>query len=240
VIDDGEALVVEDATDDPRFADSPHVTAPGGVRFYAGVPIHSPGGHAIGTLCVFDGAPREADASMLEPLYDLAAMVDEIIAARVNANVDELTGVQNRRGFVQAAEALLRLADRVAVVTTLGYFDVNGLKKINDELGHEVGDAAIAAVGQLLSSCFRTADVIARIGGDEFVVLFVVADVEGSQTATARMLSAIHERNGRGDLPFTLSIAHGFIERPPHGDTFERLLARADKAMYERKRRKDQ
>ena len=236
VIDDGTALVVEDATDDARFAENPHVAAPGGVRFYAGVPIHSPGGHAIGTLCVFDGAPRRADASVLEPLYDLAAMVDEIIAARVRANVDELTGIQNRRGFVEAAAPLLRLADRAGVVMTLGYFDVNGLKGINDELGHDAGDAAIAIVGQLLASCFRTADVVARLGGDEFAVLFAVADAGGSATATSRLIAAVEERNARGDLPFTVSVAAGFIERPPNGDTLDQLLACADQAMYERKR----
>jgi GAF domain-containing protein len=103
VIADGTPLVVEDATLDPRFADNPHVTADGGVRFYAGVPIHSPGGHAVGTLCVFDPSPRKADLADLAPLSDLAAMVDDIIAARVTATTDELTGVQNRAGFMKAA-----------------------------------------------------------------------------------------------------------------------------------------
>ena len=236
VIDSGQPLVVDDATGDPRFADNPHVVADGGVRFYAGVPIHSPGGHAVGTLCVFDDSPRVTDPDAIEPLLDLAAMVDEIIAGRVRANVDEMTGLQNRRGFMQAGEPLLRLADRAKVTMTLGFFDVNGLKTINDTLGHEAGDLAIATTGRLLASCFRSADVVARLGGDEFVVLFVVADVAGSTKATTRLLAAVDERNARGDLPFTLSIACGFIERAPGADTVEQLLARSDSAMYEHKR----
>lgn len=236
VIDSGEPLVVEDATSDSRFSGNPHVIADGGVRFYAGVPIHSPGGHAVGTLCVFDGTPRRADPATLEPLLDLAAMVDEIIAARVRANVDELTGLQNRRGFLQAAEPLLRLADRADVTMTLGFFDVNGLKRINDTFGHDAGDQAIVATGELLGACFRSADVVARLGGDEFVVLFVVAGVEGAAIAAKRLDDAIADRNARGDLPFELSVAAGFIERAPNGHTVEELLAEADAAMYERKR----
>lgn len=236
VIDDGEPLVVDDATGDPRFAENPHVVAEGGVRFYAGVPIHAPGGHAVGTLCVFDSKPRHTDTTVLRPLLDLAAIVDETIAARVSANVDELTGVQNRRGFFQAGEPLLRLADRVGVTMTLGYFDVDKLKDINDTLGHEAGDVAITATGRLLAICFRTADVVARLGGDEFVVLFVNTGTDGASAARRRLDEAIVARNRDGDLPFRLSISSGFIEREPDGQTLEQLVALADEAMYERKR----
>jgi diguanylate cyclase (GGDEF)-like protein len=236
VIDDGTPLVVDDASLDARFADNPQVQAEDGIRFYAGVPIHSPGGHAVGTLCVFDSHARTTDDQLLEPLLDLAAMVDEIIAARVRANVDALTGVQNRRGFLEAAAPLLRLADRAGAVMTLGYFDVNGLKGINDRLGHEAGDRAIAETGRLLGSCFRTADVVARVGGDEFVALFVVTGSEGAAIAAGRFVEAMEQRNATADLPFPLSVAAGFIERQPGGETIDELLARADQAMYERKR----
>ena len=232
VIADGEPLVVEDATGDPRFATNVHVTAPGGVRFYAGVPIHSPGHHAIGTLCVFDSTPRVCTNEDLAPLFDLALMVDEIIAARQQSTVDELTGVQNRRGFQRAAGPLLALADRVSLPMTLGYFDVNGLKAINDIHGHDAGDRVIAAAARLLARCFRAADVVARLGGDEFAVLFAGTDAGGAAAATARLTEAIAAHNEQSKEPFDLAIAVGFATRHPGGIGVEDLLAEADAAMY--------
>jgi diguanylate cyclase (GGDEF)-like protein len=154
----------------------------------------------------------------------------------LECNVDPLTGLQNRRGFLQSAEGLLRLADRAEAFVTLGYFDVDGLKQINDDLGHEVGDQAIIEAGRLLGTCFRSADVVARLGGDEFVVLFVVADRAGAGSAADRFAMAVAERNSVGDLPFYLSIASRFIERAPSTLRLDELLSRADAAMYERKR----
>ena len=235
VVADGRPLIVEDARDDPRFADNPHVRADGGVRFYAGVPIHSPNGHSVGTLCVFDSEPRQVTEAEIDPLFDLAAMVDEIILARVAATIDELTGVQNRRGFMKAAEPLLRLADRAGVVMTLGYFDVNGLKPINDNLGHEAGDLAISEAAKLLTHCFRAADVVARMGGDEFAVLFASAGVDGAAVAFERLRSSVEKQNQTGRLPFDLNIAAGFVERQPNGLTLEEMLAQADAAMYRTK-----
>jgi diguanylate cyclase (GGDEF)-like protein len=238
VVADGQPLVVADAREDPRFDDNPHVLADEGVRFYAGVPIRSPGGHAIGTVCVFDSEPREALPADLEPLLDLAAVVEDVIASRLRATVDELTGVQNRQGFSRAAEQLLQLADRAGVTMTLGFFDVNGLKQINDELGHEAGDRAIAETGRLLHTTFRTADVVARIGGDEFAVLFAGSDADGSKIALERFCVALAELNRSAGLPFELAVAAGFAERPPGGSSLEQLLAQADAGMYSDKVRR--
>lgn len=236
VIADGQPLVVADARADPRFAENPHVLADGGVRFYAGVPIHAPGGQSIGTVCVFDTAPREVNGAELEPLFDLAAIVDDVIAARLASTVDELTGVQNRHGFVRAGEPLLRLADRAGVTMALGYFDLNGLKQINDELGHEAGDQAIAETGRLLSATFRSADIVARLGGDEFATLFAASDYGGAEAAVRRFRAALAELNDSSALPFVLAVAAGFVERPPGGDALEVLLASADARMYQSKR----
>ncbi|MBV9292857.1 MAG: GGDEF domain-containing protein [Frankiales bacterium] len=198
------------------------------------MPIHSPGGYSVGTLCVFDPTPREVTEGDLAALLDLAAMVDDVIAARVAATVDELTGVQNRAGFLRAATPLLRLADRADTAMTLGFFDVNGLKQINDELGHEAGDAAIAAVGRLLRESFRAADVIGRLGGDEFAVLYAVTDEAGATTAFRRFEQSLHEASE--SLPFHLGVAVGFVTRTPNGPDIEQMLTEADIAMYARKR----
>lgn len=205
-------------------------------RFYAGVPIHSPGGHAVGTLCVFDSAPRPVGGTDLTPLLDLAAMVDCVIAARVAASIDELTGVQNRSGFMKAGVPLLRLADRAGITMTVGFFDINELKQINDQLGHDAGDKAIASVARLLRSCFRSTDVIGRLGGDEFAVLFAATDETGAASAAARFQDAL-AAHAEPELPLRLTVAAGFITRPPGGTTLDELLAQADILMYENKSR---
>ena len=187
---------------------------------------------------MFDPTPRQAHDADLVPLLDLAAMVDEIIAARVAATLDDLTGVQNRGGFMRAAAPLLRLADRSGMTMTLGFFDVNGLKRINDELGHEVGDTAIASVARLLKDCFRSADVIGRLGGDEFAVLFAATDETGATIAAERFEGALAAHDDAA-LPVKLKVAAGFIERRPGGAGLDDILAQADALMYERKRRQD-
>jgi diguanylate cyclase (GGDEF)-like protein len=235
VVADRQPLVVADAREDGRFSANPYVLAEGGVRFYAGVPIHSPDGHALGTVCVFDSVPRDLESGELDGLVDLAAVVEDLIAARLGSTVDELTGVQNRQGFVRAGEPLLVLADRAGLTMTMGFFDVNGLKQINDELGHEAGDRAIGETGRLLSVTFRSADVIARLGGDEFAVLFAASDLDGSTVALQRFLAALEELNRSAALPFELSVAAGFAERGPGGISLDQLLAQADASMYRAK-----
>lgn len=87
---DEDVLVVEDATEDPRFADNPMVTGPPGIRFYAGAPLVAPGGHVVGSLCVIDTEPRDAGALDLEVLKDLAAIVvDELELRASNERLEE-------------------------------------------------------------------------------------------------------------------------------------------------------
>jgi diguanylate cyclase (GGDEF)-like protein len=236
VIDGGGSLVIPDATADPRVRDNPHVTAEGGIRFYAGVPIHSPDGYRIGTLCAFDTEVREMEDGDLQALIDLAAMVDEMIHARQQATIDELTGVQNRRGFARSAAQLFALADRVDLTMILGFADLDGLKPINDQLGHDAGDQAIAAAADVLNSSFREADIVARMGGDEFALLFTATDGSGAAAALARLDDGIAQRNATKSLPFELSMSAGFLERAPGGADLEQLLDAADALMYERKR----
>ena len=104
---------VTDARDDERFRDNPLVTSDPNIRFYAGAPIDSPGGHKLGTLCVIDRKPRELDENELATLRDLADMVEEEVAAIQLATTDALTHLRNRRGFLLVCRQVLRLAKRM-------------------------------------------------------------------------------------------------------------------------------
>ncbi len=166
-----EALVVRDATLDPRFHDNPSVVGEQGVRFYAGFPIRAPGGSNVGTLCIVDRKPRAFSDEDAVMLADLAAMVENELALLVQATQDPLTHLYNRRGLDEVAQHVIALCDRSQQSATLVSIDLDGFKGINDNHGHEAGDQVLRwFAGQLLKH-FRKSDVVARLGGDEFCVL---------------------------------------------------------------------
>lgn len=165
-----EVLTVSDTTKDHRFADSPFVTSDPSIRFYAGAPL-SFAGQRVGTICVLDERPRELSEDDVELLKDLAGTIEAEFAHARLAVVDDLTGLYNRRGFLRAAGQLLALAQRNAAPVTVFTFDLDGLKTVNDREGHAAGDALIVDAARLLSHTFRSSDLVARVGGDEFSVL---------------------------------------------------------------------
>src|SRR5262249_2502820 len=99
-----------------------------------------------------------------------AQLVEKSEQLRALSLRDELTGLHNRRGFVEAAEQQLKAALRAGESCAVFFADLNGMKVINDQLGHDMGDSALCAAAEVLSAVFRASDVIARLGGDEFAV----------------------------------------------------------------------
>ncbi|MDQ6948850.1 MAG: GGDEF domain-containing response regulator [Actinomycetota bacterium] len=149
------------------------------------------------------------------------------------ALVDDLTGLHNRRGFLGLGDQLIKVADRNAMGVSLVYCDVNSLKAINDKHGHHRGDEALMGVAEALRRSFRTSDVVARVGGDEFCAL-LVADGSGGDIPLARLLAQEALIGGGGTGPVSLAI--GVAYRGPGSDvSVEELMKRADAAMYANK-----
>lgn len=156
---------------------------------------------------------------------------------RAESLTDTLTGLHNRRGFIALAEQALVSAQRDGMGLALFFIDLNGLKQINDRLGHEVGDVALRATAGVLQECFRAADVVARLGGDEFVAL--VRDERGDipDVLTERLAARVAAHNESELREFTLSLSVGSATYDPlQPKSLAALLAEADAAMYERKR----
>jgi diguanylate cyclase (GGDEF)-like protein len=152
---------------------------------------------------------------------------------------DELTGLYNRRGFNLFAEQELKLAHRKKRNMLLLFGDVDGLKAINDTQGHAQGDLALKEVAVILKNTFREADIIARIGGDEFVALALDASQEGEKMLSDRIQSAFEVRNRQRDKAFYLSFSLGIVSYNPESPcTVSELIARADELMYEQKQAK--
>jgi diguanylate cyclase (GGDEF)-like protein len=149
---------------------------------------------------------------------------------------DELTGIHNRRGFMLLAEQALRVAHRERLPALLFFFDLDGLKRINDTLGHDAGSEFLRKVAEVLKSSFREGDVVARIGGDEFVVLAIDHDLPAEQTLrrVEARAAAIRERER---LPYELAFSSGCAPVDiSDQQALDKALQLADERMYEAKK----
>lgn len=227
-------LVVPDTHADERFADNPHVTGEPGIRFYAGAPLMV-SGQRVGSLWVIDRQPRTFGADDIASLKDLATIVTREMASLEMATIDELTGLHNRRGFIATAKQTLEIALREGLTVSLAFFDINGLKAINDTQDHAAGDAAIQRVAATMEATFRGADVVARLAGDEFVVLLHNTSAEQAPVSIERLR---HNLRGQ-DAEQTLPLSSGVVTYDPkrHAD-ITALIAEADQLMYEDKQRR--
>jgi two-component system cell cycle response regulator len=145
---------------------------------------------------------------------------------------DELTGLANRRGFMMLAEQQRKLVRRGHSMVLL-YMDLNDFKSINDTLGHHAGDDALVETAQILSTCVRESDILARMGGDEFAALLVDSEAGFADQAAARLQAAFDARNAKKSTPYDLSMGCGSV--PYLSDepvTLDELIAHADELMY--------
>jgi diguanylate cyclase (GGDEF)-like protein/PAS domain S-box-containing protein len=166
----------------------------------------------------------------------LETMAQELRSLSVT---DDLTGLHNRRGFHMLANQQLKLAIREAHPLLFFFADLDGLKRINDTLGHDAGDDAIRDAALVLSRTFRTSDILARMGGDEFVVLVPGASVADAPVIEARLRYELATLNVAGVRGFQLEMSVGTTYFDPTAPaTVEVLLQRADAMMYEQKMRR--
>ncbi|MEH2063854.1 MAG: sensor domain-containing diguanylate cyclase [Nostoc sp.] len=242
-----DILVVPNAIKDDRFINNPLVKGNPKIRFYAGVPLVTPNGFAIGTLCVFDTTPRCLSYQQLDALRRLSRqaiaqmeLIQEVRNRKQASLTDELTGLHNRRGFFLMAEQQLKIAHRMKTLSWVIFIDLDGLKQINDTLGHDMGDALIVDAARLLKQSFRNSDIVARLGGDEFIV-FVSSYFKDADSIQGHLQANITNFNQQQNRSYELSMSMG-IERcsPESNMSLEQLIARSDELMYAHKRLKQQ
>ncbi len=150
---------------------------------------------------------------------------------------DGPTGLYNRRAFMTLAEHQQKVARREGRRLAALFFDLDNLKRTNDELGHKEGDAAICAVATVLSKTLRGSDIVARLGGDEFAALLTGALGDGIETVLMRLGAALAEANRHAPPGYPLELSVGVaVAEPDDQSGIEDLIARADAAMYEEKR----
>ena len=193
--------------------------------------------------------PQELSLTLL-PHGGLVAVTRDITDRKVaeerllNMSLrDELTTLYNRRGFLEQADAALKLASRQGVSCALLYGDLDSFKSVNDGFGHDAGDSALRAIARILSTSFRETDLIARLGGDEFTILAIDIRPEDVDQIIARIDEAIEGSNERRSedpaQAWRLGISLGVAAFDPASPAdVEVLLRRADDAQYETKRQR--
>jgi len=155
------------------------------------------------------------------------------------ALVDELTGLYNLRGFLTLATRDQQVARRGDETLLVAFADLDDLKRVNDTAGHAAGDRALRDTALVLRQTFRDADLVARIGGDEYAVLVRHAGPESAGVLADRLRRQVREFNRRAARPYQLSISLGFAAHKASTlDSVAGLLERADRALYRDKRRK--
>lgn len=154
---------------------------------------------------------------------------------------DELTGLYNRRGFLTLAEQQLRLERHSGTARGLAliFADMDGLKRINDTFGHEAGSEALKTLSTLLKSVIRDADIAARWGGDEFVILSIGSDDQSTEIMIERIRERLNEYNLYSGKPYRVECSLGFARvNLSDNRSFEDIIAEADARMYEEKRQR--
>lgn len=150
--------------------------------------------------------------------------------------VDQLTGVLNRRGLEEQMVREMKLARRRNQTMALLFIDIDNFKMINDRHGHAEGDRALREVADLLSSSFRESDLVARMGGDEFVVVALDTSLRDVAVPEQRLRESLAERNADSDRAYDLSLTVGLSLYDPDAPcSFWTLVDRADQQMYLRK-----
>jgi diguanylate cyclase (GGDEF)-like protein/PAS domain S-box-containing protein len=179
----------------------------------------------------WEGKP--ATLNFITDITDRKRMESEIFALSIT---DHLTSLHNRRGFLSLAGQQLKLAERNKSGLLLFFADLDGLKSINDTLGHEEGDKALVEAATVFKESFRASDIIARLGGDEFAALTVDITNSNFEIFAARLQSLMDTRNNQENRRYRLSISIGCsCYDPEHPCSLDELIARADRSMYEQK-----
>ena len=237
-------MVIPDATLEEQFRTYPGVLGEPYIRFYAGAPLITPEGQKIGTFCVLGTEPREfteKEQNLLGSFAEMAMAELKLRRAlqdlREMAMTDTLTGLPNRVQFRQQLAEACRRADLSGEKVVVGLMDLDRFKLINDTFGHVEGDRLLVDVARRLKEATATGDVVARISGDEFVLLLTdVRSVEDTGLVTRRLEDSFAVPFMIEDQEVFVHWSLGLSVYPDDARELDALLGHADAAMYRVKR----
>lgn len=245
MIENETDLYINDAIAHEFWRHAPPV-AEGEVRSYCGVPLYWPDGKPFGSICVIDTKSTSYSVTMNKLLSQLARLItsdlkmfEDFQTLQDLVLTDDMTDVLNRRGLSILGEQKLKDAKRYQSSVGVIYLDIDNMKLVNDKFGHQAGDDCIVTLATVLKENFRESDVIARVGGDEFIVISQV----GSRLELGALAARVEQKYAdlvRGSTRLELSsVSYGTSVIDCYSSLpFDELLAEADRNMYQHKQTK--
>lgn len=256
IVETNDKLYVNNAQADEEWACAPPVSD-GPVRSYLGYPLYWPNGSLFGSFCVIDTKPTHYSEPLNKMLGQLKLIVESELRHVANiletkallaekivqeqqlkklALYDQLTQCANRNLLTERINYQIAYAKRNQSTFSVIYFDLDKFKPINDNYGHQCGDAVLASIAKKVKSVVRDTDTVARIGGDEFVI--VMNKKINDDKIKQKLLDVVEAPIQYDDIIVSVSASIGMATYPDNGKTIETLLASADTNMYESKSRK--
>lgn len=203
-------------------------------------PVHF-GEHTLGAFALAPRAPehkndRSLVATVARELGGALRMATLVEESRWMATTDALTGLLNRRAFLESTGREVARTKRYGDKLSIALLDVDHFKHINDKRGHAAGDLVLSALGKLLARALRTSDIVARWGGEEFVLVLPSTGLDGAEQTAERvreLLEGATIKDGNGEvIPVTASFG---VAAYSAGESLEQVIDRADRAMYSAK-----
>lgn len=152
---------------------------------------------------------------------------------KIDSLIDPLTEVYNNRLFYELLQREANKAKRTKMPLTIAYFDLDNFKSVNDNYGHFMGDVLLRNVASIVKGTIRSSDIIARIGGDEFILLFPETDFESSSVLISRINEKLKQKMKEKNLSVTISI--GAITYIVLDENIEEMIKNVDSLMYKAK-----
>lgn len=240
-----DLFVVEDARKDPRFTDNPLVTAEPFVRFYAAQPLTTADGSVVGVLELSDHRVRSLSERDVSDFRDLARIAETELRNPIHskgqeellrengepgvARIDPLTRLWSRGAVVDILQRELSHARRDASGLGMLLVDVDHLRELNAQKGHETGDAALQEIVRRIRANLRPYDSVGRFGGEEFLVVLPGTDREGTVLAAERIRMAVEKEELAKGIALTVSI--GTAAAGPAASDSAALIRLAEHAL---------